>query len=91
MPNVLIRDLPDDVHARLKARAAARGQSLQAFLTQELVEAARRTTAVELGEQVEAMLGRPRRGLSREAILDAIDAEREERVAHLVDVVWERS
>jgi plasmid stability protein len=31
MANVLNRDLPDDVHARLKEKAAGAGQSLQAF------------------------------------------------------------
>ncbi|MGM0618264.1 MAG: FitA-like ribbon-helix-helix domain-containing protein [Actinomycetota bacterium] len=28
MPNVLVRDLPDEVHAELQRRAEARGQSL---------------------------------------------------------------
>lgn len=36
MPNVLVRDLPDDVHARLQRRAEAAGQSLQQFLASEL-------------------------------------------------------
>ncbi|MCD9623940.1 FitA-like ribbon-helix-helix domain-containing protein [Rhabdothermincola salaria] len=40
MPNVLIRDLPDDVHARLQRRAEAEGQSLQQFLTRELTRVA---------------------------------------------------
>ncbi len=33
MTNITIRDVPDDVHTELVARAAAAGQSLQAFLT----------------------------------------------------------
>jgi plasmid stability protein len=36
MPNVLVRDLPEDVHARLQRRAEAAGQSLQQFLASEL-------------------------------------------------------
>lgn len=36
MPNVLVRDLPDDVHAELRRRAEARGQSLQQYLATEL-------------------------------------------------------
>lgn len=36
MPNVLVRDLPEDVHAELQRRAAARGQSLQQYLASEL-------------------------------------------------------
>lgn len=40
MPNVLIRDLPDDVHASLQRRAEQAGQSLQQFLTAELTKVA---------------------------------------------------
>jgi antitoxin FitA len=37
---VLVRDLPDDVVDRLKAKAAARGRSLEAHLRTVLAEAA---------------------------------------------------
>ena len=40
MPNVLVRDLPEDVHARLQRRAEAAGQSLQQFLATELTRLA---------------------------------------------------
>lgn len=40
MPNVLIRDLPEHVHRELSLRASARGQSLQQFLTGELMRLA---------------------------------------------------
>ncbi len=36
MPNVLVRDLPDEVHASLQRRAEAAGQSLQQYLAIEL-------------------------------------------------------
>jgi len=36
MPNVLVRDLPEDVHRELERRARASGQSLQQFLTSHL-------------------------------------------------------
>lgn len=36
MQNVLVRDLPDDVHAALQRRAKQRGQSLQQYLSGEL-------------------------------------------------------
>jgi plasmid stability protein len=36
MPNVLIRDLPDDVHSNLQRRAEEAGQSLQQYLSAEL-------------------------------------------------------
>jgi antitoxin FitA len=40
MPNVLVRDLPDDVHASLQRRAESAGQSLQQFLATELTRLA---------------------------------------------------
>ncbi len=36
MPNVLVRDIPDDVHAALQRRAEHAGQSLQQYLAAEL-------------------------------------------------------
>ncbi|MGU3643687.1 FitA-like ribbon-helix-helix domain-containing protein [Microbacterium sp. C23T] len=44
MPNVLVRDLPGEVHAELTRRAQARGQSLQQFLVAELTQLATRPT-----------------------------------------------
>jgi len=40
MPNVLVRDLPDDVHTSLQRRAEAAGQSLQQYLATELTRLA---------------------------------------------------
>lgn len=40
MPSVLVRDLPDDVHAGLQRRAEAAGQSLQQYLATELTRLA---------------------------------------------------
>jgi len=36
MSNVLVRDIPEDVHAALQRRAELRGQSLQQYLAGEL-------------------------------------------------------
>ncbi|MDZ7677367.1 MAG: hypothetical protein U5K29_02315 [Acidimicrobiales bacterium] len=36
MPNVLVRDVPDNVHAELQRRAERAGQSLQQYLAREL-------------------------------------------------------
>ena len=36
MPNILVRDVPDTVHARLQSRAAQRGISLQRLLVEAL-------------------------------------------------------
>jgi len=48
MPNVLIRDVPDDIHANLQRRAEAAGQSLQQYLTAELARIATRPTVDEI-------------------------------------------
>jgi plasmid stability protein len=48
MPNVLIRDVPDDVHARLQGRAEKHGQSLQQYLVGELRRLAERPTMDEV-------------------------------------------
>jgi antitoxin FitA len=48
MPNVLVRDVPDDVHSRLQHRADERGQSLQQYLAGELRRLAERPTMDEV-------------------------------------------
>jgi plasmid stability protein len=53
MTNVQIRDLPDDVHRRLKAQAALSGQSLNDFLRDRVTEIARVPTIAELAERVQ--------------------------------------
>lgn len=52
MPNVLVRDLPDDVHAQLQRRAEAAGQSLQQYLTAELTRLATAPTMTEVLERI---------------------------------------
>ena len=58
MPNVLVRDLPEDVHAGLQRRAEAAGQSLQQYLANELTRLATTPTMHE----VLARIGRHRGG-----------------------------
>ena len=76
MPNVLVRDLPDDVHADLQQRAAAAGQSLQQYLTYELTRLARTPSMAEVLARIERRRG-GRVGLA-EAVHD-LDAERQQR------------
>jgi antitoxin FitA len=54
VPNVQIRDVPEDVHRRLKARAASEGQSLNEYLLAQLTEIARLPTLAELSERIRA-------------------------------------
>ena len=49
-----IRDVPDDVHRALKARAAASGVSLSEYVRTVLTRAASRPTPSELAAQIAA-------------------------------------
>ncbi len=55
--NVLIRDLPDDVHAALQRRAERRGQSLQQYLAGELRRLADQPTVEEVLDRVDQRRG----------------------------------
>ena len=79
MPNVLIRDLPADVHEVLHSRAAAAGQSLQQYLSSELSRIARTPTMSEVLDRIDARAATSdgRIGFA-EAVAD-IEAERAER------------
>lgn len=66
MPNVLVRDVPDDVHAALQRRAEARGQSLQQYLAGELGRLAARPSVDEVLDRIGRRRG-GRVGLERAA------------------------
>jgi plasmid stability protein len=76
MPNVLVRDLPEDVHARLQRRAQAAGQSLQQFLTTELTRLATAPTI----DDVVARISRRRGGrVGLDTAVDDLTGERARR------------
>jgi plasmid stability protein len=54
MPHVQIRDVPDDVHRRLKAQAALAGQSLNEYLVARVSEIALTPTVTELADRIRA-------------------------------------
>lgn len=64
MSNILVRDLPEDVHKALQQRAEQRGQSLQQYLTNELTRLVDRPTTDELFARVARRSG-GRVGLER--------------------------
>lgn len=57
MPNVLVRDVPDDVHAALQHRAERRGQSLQQYLAGELKRLVERPSIDEVLDRIERRSG----------------------------------
>jgi len=77
MPNVLIRDLPPAVHARLVRRADAAGQSLQQYLVTELTRLASRPAMDEVLARIE---GRSGGTVGLRAAVDALRRERPRRM-----------
>ncbi|MEI6665958.1 MAG: hypothetical protein WCL53_07360 [Chloroflexota bacterium] len=76
MPNVLIRDVPEDVQAVLQRRAKAAGQSLQQYLLAELASMTSAPTLPEILETIEAHRNASRVGL---AAVQDLEEEREAR------------
>ena len=75
MSLVQIRNVPQDLHRRLKARAAMAGMSMSEYALQELRKALERPTREEM---LERLASRPTRRLRRPAA-DVIRAERDSR------------
>jgi antitoxin FitA len=55
--NVLVRDVPDDVHAALQRRAERRGQSLQQYLAGELRRLAQRPSIEDVLDRIDRHRG----------------------------------
>jgi plasmid stability protein len=75
MKTLQVRNVPDDVHSRLKARAAMAGQSLSDFILAELRSVAERPSHAEFVARVRS---RPPASVV-ESPEDVIRAEREDR------------
>lgn len=73
MANVLVRDLPEDVHAALQRRARGKGQSLQQYLATELRRLAERPTVNDVLDRIE------RRNGGRVGLSQAVDDLADER------------
>ena len=52
MPNLQVRNVPEELHRVLKAKAAIEGSSLSDFVLAELEKLALRPTPRELGERL---------------------------------------
>jgi hypothetical protein len=76
MPNVQIREVPDDVHEALVRKAELAGQSLQQYLSAQLAAIATTPTIDELISRIEH---RPKGRLSRRSALAALGDERARR------------
>lgn len=76
MPSIQVKDVPDDVHATLRKRAAAAGMSLQEYLLGRLTEDAHTPT---LDELLDRAGGRAGGRASLGAAAKAVRAERDAR------------
>lgn len=72
---IQIRNVPEEIHRTLKARAATAGMSLSDYLLQEVRKIASRPTIEELRERVRS---RPAVSL-KTSIVDMVRAERDGR------------
>lgn len=57
MPNLLIRNVPEDVHSSLQRRAERRGQSLQQYLASELTRLVARPSLEEVLDRIDRRRG----------------------------------
>lgn len=76
MPSIQIKNVPDETHAVLRARAAKSHQSLQEYLLANLIEQAGRPTMEEWVEQVRS---RERFDIDIDSMVADIRADRESR------------
>jgi plasmid stability protein len=83
--NVQIRNLDDATYEKLRARAASSGLSLAAYLRRELEHLASLATMAEILEEADQWRAEGG-GVSREAILEALHAGREEREKRLEEM-----
>ncbi|MFM7537786.1 MAG: FitA-like ribbon-helix-helix domain-containing protein [Acidimicrobiales bacterium] len=76
MPSIQVKDVPEEVHATLRRRAAAAGMSLQEYLLGRLTEEANTPT---LDEVLERAGGRAGGRAPLRSAVRAIRAERDAR------------
>ena len=80
MATIRIRQVPDEVHRKLRTRAAATGQSLQQYMLESICRQAETAGIEELlaSKRIEAMMYGATH-LDRAAIVAVIRADRESR------------
>ncbi len=74
MPNIQVRDVPDEIHDVLVRRAAAGGQSLQQYLAGELARLASTPTLAEVLDRIESEVTG---SLSADAAVSALTSDRD--------------
>ena len=76
-PTLTIRNVSDDTHRTLAARAAARGQSLQEYLLHEVTDLAARPSVEEVLVRARDRTNRTAPGIGTDAVLEALRHDRQ--------------
>jgi plasmid stability protein len=76
VPSIQVKDVPEEVHATLRRRAAAAGKSLQEYLLERLIDEARTPT---LDEVLDRAGGRAGGRVGFKAAARAVRSERDSR------------
>jgi plasmid stability protein len=84
MATLNIRNVPDEVVATLKARAARNGDSLNGEVVRALTEAAGRRTVDEILESIARTRAKIKNPPNGNEIVERLRRDREERGRHLV-------
>lgn len=76
MATIQVRDVPDDVYETIRRRAQEAGQSLQAYMREQVVAMGSRPTRAEVLAEWERELHRNPNTVTREQVLEDLDADR---------------
>ena len=77
MATIQIRDVPDDVYENIRRRAKAGGQSIQAYMREQIIDQARRRSKEEALAAIQAaMAAEQSPGTTVESILEVLDEAR---------------
>ncbi|HZK37139.1 MAG TPA: hypothetical protein VFC57_09350 [Aeromicrobium sp.] len=79
MPNIQVKNVPPEIHAILRDRAAQNHQSLQEFILETLIKSSEIPTDKEIFERLRQDMDAAREKrppITRQMILDAIDEGR---------------
>jgi plasmid stability protein len=77
MATIQIRDIPEHVYERVRRRARAHGQSIQAYMREQVIDMAEAPTKAEVAAGIEAALAEygPTRG-GADSIVADVHADR---------------
>ncbi len=78
MATIQIRDIPEDVYETIRHRAKTAGQSIQAYMRDQIVQLAGKRTKAEVMFELEAALqADPGPGVTVEEVLADLDVGRQ--------------